>query len=75
MSDRLHAFEAWLEHNIQQIQFELEDIHPATWSKSAHVQKLLHELDLAVSALNLLSVFVGTEKVLQDAGAHGVSGS
>lgn len=75
MSDRLKKYEAWLDHNIQEIHFELEDIHPATWAKSAHVQNLLRELDLAVTSLSMVSVFLASEKVLQDAMGQGVSGS
>lgn len=75
MTDRLHAYESWLIANAQEIEFELADIHPATWTKSGHVQNLLHELDLAVTSLKMVSAFLAAEKALQEASAHGVSGS
>lgn len=75
MSDRLHAYESWLIASAQEIEFELEDIHPATWSKSAHVKNLLVELDLAVNSLKMVNAFLAAEKALQDASSHGVSGS
>lgn len=75
MSDRLDEYRESLVGRVEDIEFELMEIHVATWSKSGHVQSLLRELDLVVSALRSVESFLAAERVLSDASASGVSGS
>lgn len=75
MPDRLDAYRESLHSRMEDIEFELMEIHVATWSKSGHVQSLLRELDQVVGALRSVELFLAAEKVLADTSAHGVSGS
>ena len=74
MADRLDAYRESLVGRVEDIDFELMEIHVATWSKSGHVQSLLRELDQLVQALRSVESFLAAERVLAETSA-GVSGS